>query len=145
MPFPNHFPARGRKQLPFSWNNLPLVQLSQPFPRKGTETFLPFILVLQSFVFFPNHFPARGRKLKYTVLSTVILFNLSQPFPRKGTETFDIVHVRYSLRLLSQPFPRKGTETRQLLMHEHEGWPFPTISPQGDGNFKKIIQWLVSL
>ena len=89
--------------------------LSQPLPRKGTETWVV----------------GRRRLAKFSGF-------LSQPSPRKGTET-DIGKMLSNnspVLILSQPSPRKGTETltpRRIQVHRYLA--FATITPQGDGNW----------
>ncbi len=112
LPFPNHFPARGRKRDPRADPRCHLLEgLSQPLPRKGTET--PFACAVT-----PHG--------KY----------LSQPLPRKGTETWSSESDSQSkVSNLSQPLPRKGTETPSVFtLSISICQAFPTTSPQGDGN-----------
>ena len=111
--------------------------LSQPIPRKGTETNSEQDLTCDS-VDFPNPFPARGRKPTPNNVEDVQLASLSQPIPRKGTETLGPLFTSSKLLFLSQPIPRKGTETSLVkLRRVSKSLAFPTHSPQGDGNQDK--------
>ena len=107
--FQNHIPARGRKLHRIELIVHVIVEISKPYPRKGTETSPPsaqrrlpphFKTIspqgdgnkwrwcpLEFFSLFQNHIPARGRKLEHPFRIEPRQILISKPYPRKGTET----------------------------------------------------------
>ena len=85
--------------------------LSQPLPRKGTET----LLVL-------SHALGISR-------------DLSQPLPRKGTETKYSLLGRTERESFRNHYPARRRKPSCVATSFHvPGWTFATITPQGDGN-----------
>ena len=141
----NPFPARGRKPPPMQktaskriivrfdrtlspqgdgnpsssrficpWNSS-----TEPFPRKGTETWSTTPRrTRRSTAVRQNPFPARGRKPVASVdVCGESWCRSTEPFPRKGTETRKAgTHRSRRTQRSTEPFPRKGTETGNPLL-----------------------------
>ena len=62
----------------------PTARISKPYPRKGTETTVPQILLLRRASAFQNHIPVRGRKLAPTRRLTLSATSFQNHIPVRG-------------------------------------------------------------
>ena len=130
-------PARGRKPICFG-QIVERLGKFQLIPARGRK---PVLLVLDDLVLWFQLIPARGRKLfnRYRNFELVLIFQL---IPARG-QKLAIDCLRINTDYIST-YPRKGTETGSLPVGLHISLDF-NLSPQGDGNIKKMIPDFTSL
>ena len=117
--FQTQFPERGRKPENNYWSPelYDLLELSNPIPRKGTETLSEYLAMYWlTKTFKPNSPKGDGNNSSdFRILLYPLTCALSNPIPRKGTETRTGRRLAWKFdrdRTLSNPIPRKGTETK---------------------------------